>query len=376
MKICLWGDIACALRGKTNGGSELQCALLAKALVRAGHEVVIIDSQVAGDFITDEGIKVFCVKGWNNGIRFIRIFTHRLPRLYSSLKNQKADLYYCRMRDFINILALWAARKTNSKFILAMASDLDALGFRMRVKYFYIPNFKGLWWLFSGVLIEFVHPYVLRKSDFVFVQHEGQRQILLKKQINSILFPNLIDLTKIPVISEPVQNDFIYVGALDKRKGFAEFFEVVKKSPLHTFKVIGAPRDKTGHLYYNELKSFENVTLLGELSHSDTLYQIANSKGLISTSPMEGFPNIFIEAWACGIPVLSLFFDPGGVIQREELGEIANGNFDMLVSSMNATNNSANFAIKAKAYVDRNHALNENKVQEVNNLFHSLNKKG
>ena len=46
---------------------------------------------------------------------------------------------------------------------------------------------------------------------------------------------------------------------------------------------------------------------------------------------MEGFPNIFIEAWACGVPVLSLHVDPGGVIKKEGLGEIADGNINTLV---------------------------------------------
>ena len=68
MKICFWGDIAEALKGNTNGGGELQIALLAKALARGGHEVVIIDYKTTEDFITADGIKVFKIKGWNNGI--------------------------------------------------------------------------------------------------------------------------------------------------------------------------------------------------------------------------------------------------------------------------------------------------------------------
>ena len=35
------------------------------------------------------------------------------------------------------------------------------------------------------------------------------------------------------------------------------------------------------------------------------LKQIANSRALISTSPLEGFPNIFIEAWSCGRAVVA-----------------------------------------------------------------------
>jgi len=300
----IWDDIAGALTGNTSGGSELQVALLARGFIKAGHEVVCIDVEITEDFITSEGINVFSIKGWNSGIRVIRFFTHRLPQLYLLLKKQKADIYYCRMRDFRNILAFWAARKTKSKFILAMVSDLDAMSFRMRLKYFYLPNRGGVLWLFSGMLNEIVHPWLLRKADSVFVQHEGQEQILLQKGIKSVLLPNLIDLTQIPVISNPIHRDYVYVDWLDKRKGFVEFFELVKNAPFHTFKVIGPPRYKTGYLYFEKLKSFQNVSLLGELSHSDTLLNIANSKALISTSPMEGFPNIFIEAWATGIPVL------------------------------------------------------------------------
>jgi len=374
MKICFWGEIAGALTGNTSGGGELQIALLAKALARGGHEVVIIDFQTNEDFVTSDGIKVFKIKGWNNGFPIIRTFTHRLPQLFWSLRAQRADVYYCRMRSFQNILAFWAARKAKAKFILAMASDLDALDFRMRLKYYYLANVGRLWWFFSGILDEIVHPWLRRKSDIVFVQHERQKQILIDKHINSIIFPNLIDLTQIPVISNPIHNDFIYVGWLDKRKGIADFFELVNRAPLHTFKVIGPPRDKTGQYYYEKLKLFQNVSLLGELSHSETLYHIANSKALISTSPMEGFPNIFIEAWAYGIPVFSLYFDPGGVINKEKLGEHANGSIDKLLDALIKKRDNNEFAERAKSYVKQNHAINKNKIKKINELFSELNK--
>jgi glycosyltransferase involved in cell wall biosynthesis len=274
----------------------------------------------------------------------------------------------------MNILPFLAAQKIKSKFIIAMASDLDALGFRMRLKYYYIPNLREIWWgMFAGLLIEIIHPWLLRKADMVFVQHEGQKQILLRKGIKSMLLYNLIDLTKLPVISNPVKNDFVYVGWLDKRKGIAEFFELVKRSPSHTFKVIGPPRDKTGKLCYDELKTFQNVSLLGELNHSDTLCHIGNSRALISTSPMEGFPNIFIEAWAYGVPVLSLYVDPGDVIKREDLGKVAYGNMDKLVNALESVGNTDEFAAKAKAYVENQHVLNEFRIKEIDTLFNKLN---
>jgi glycosyltransferase involved in cell wall biosynthesis len=372
MKICFWGNVAGALKGKTDGGGELQIALLAIALVKGGHEVVVIDYNTDEDFITADGIKVFKIKGWNSGIRIIRSLTHRLPQLYKSLKEQKADIYYCRIRDFRHILAFWAARKVKAKFILGMASDLDAMNPSMRFKYNHLVNFSGLWSLSNGILIEIVYPWLLRKADLVLVQHEGQKIILLRKNIESVVFPNLFNLTKPLIIQIHSQKDFIYVGWLDKRKGFAEFFELVNKAPLHTFKIIGPPRDKVGHLYYEKLKSFRNVSLLGELSHSDTLYHIANSKALISTSPMEGFPNVFIEAWASGVPVLSLFVDPGDIIKKEQLGEVTYGNLDKLLLALENCRNTDEFSKRAKDYVEQNHVLNANKIKEISELFTNL----
>lgn len=372
MKICFWGNIAGALKGNTDGGGELQLALLAKALARGGNEVVIIDYKTTEDFITEDGIKIFRIKGWNGGIKVLRTFTHRLPQLYKNLKAQKADIYYCRIRDFRHIFSYWAARKVKAKFVLGLASDLDAMNFSMRLKYNHLVSTGGLWAFSNGLLIEIVYPFLLRNGDLVLAQHEGQKELLSKKNINSLVFPNLFDIPKTQFIQTSVPKDFIYVGWLDKRKGFITLFEIIMKSPNHTFKVIGPPSDKTGLLIFEKLKSFPNVTLLGKLNHPDTLYHIANSKALISTSAMEGFPNIFIEAWSCGIPVLSLFVDPGDIIKKEELGEVTHGNLDKLLHAMENIRNTNEFSKRAKSYVENNHVLNAKKIKEINSLFNEL----
>jgi glycosyltransferase involved in cell wall biosynthesis len=376
MKICFWGNIGRALNGRTSGGGQLQIALLAKALARGGNEVVVLDYETTEEFQTEDGIIVYPIKGWNGGIRMIRTITHRLPGLYSSLKDQKADVYYCRIRDFRHIFAWLAARKVKAKFILGLAEDLDILNFKMRWKYYYLTYLRSPWVFFAGFFCEIIYPFLLKKSDVVFVQHEGQKQILLNKGIKSILVPNLIDLTQIPLFNKQTHNYFIYVGWLDERKGIIEFFQLVEKSPLSIFKVIGPPRDKAGYYYYNKLKSFNNVSLMGELSHSDTLEQIANAKALISTSRMEGFPNIFVEAWAFGVPVLSLYVDPGSVITKEKLGEFAYGNLDRLINATADIKCTDEFSKRAKDYVEKTHVLNKIKIDEITSIINRLVKHG
>ncbi len=372
MKICFWGDIGKALNGNTSGGGELQIALLARALAKAGHEIVVVDYTTRVESRTYDGIKIYPVKGWNRGIKGIRTFTHRLPGLYTTLRDMKADVYYCRIRDSRHIIAWWAARKVKAKFILGLAEDLDVLSFRMRWKYYYVNHLQNLWVVIDGFFCEIVYPLLLHKSDMVFAQHTGQIEILLKRGIKSVLFPNLIDLSLLPSV-KPVEHDhFIYVGWIDKRKGFAEFFEIVKFSQGQTFKVIGPPRDKEGHFYYEKLKSFRNVSLYGKLDHSETLCQIASSRAIISTSLMEGFPNIFIEAWAYGIPVLSLNVDPGSIIKKERLGEVFNGDLNEMLKAIENYQYTSDFAERAKDYVERTHVLNEKKIKSISKLFIDL----
>lgn len=372
MKICFWGNIAGALKGHTDGGGELQISLLAQTLARNGHEVVILDFMTDNDFISDDGIKVLRIKGWNSGIRILRTVTHRLPQLYKSFKAQNADIYCCRVRDFRHILAYWASRKVNGKFILSLASDLDAMSFFQRLRYQYLLSFKDLWSFSSGLLIEIVYPFLLRKADLVLVQHKGQGQILSKKSVSSLVFPNLIELSKVPVITKPVKDDFVYVGSLKARKGFADFYELVRRTPESSYKVVGQPIDNEGHVFYEKLKTFRNVALLGRLKHYDTLCEIANSKALISTSPMEGFPNVFIEAWACGIPVLSLHVDPGNVVETERLGMMAHGDMECLVEAVRNLGRDDGYAERTRTYVDKTHALNIHKINEINRIFSEL----
>lgn len=369
MKICFWGKIADALNGKTGGGGELQIAAIAKTMSGLGHEIVVVDLDISEEYYTREGIRVCPVKDYNKGIRILRTWTHRFPGLYSTFKKINADIYYCRIRDSRHIIMYLAARKVKAKFILALASDLDILGIRDRWRHFYSSNIKDLWGVFNGITSELDYPFLLRNADLVMVQHEGQKAILHRQGIDSVVFHNFIKTDYINTLESNPDSDFVYVGSLDKRKGFAEFFELVKRTPLFSYKVIGRIRDKTGNILYEKLKSCSNVKLLGQLSHKSALREIFNSRALVSTSPMEGFPNVFIEAWACGIPVFSLHVDPGNAIEKEGLGFAANGNMDKLIEKMSKLEDNESFAVKSKKYIKINHELNSPRIAALNSIF-------
>jgi glycosyltransferase involved in cell wall biosynthesis len=251
-----------------------------------------------------------------------------------------------------------ACRKVNGKFIMAMASDLDASGFADRYRYFYKQQKKSLWHIINGILIELIHPYLMRKADIILSQHEGQMQILERRRIHSFIFNNLFDVSLIPEIKNTGNNGFIYVSTyLNKRKGFVEFCNLVEQSPGHQFIIVGKPSDKIAAQYLKKIRNYENVTLLGKVNHKDSIVHIANSRALVTTSLMEGFPNIFLEAWAVGIPIISFIVDPGGIIAKNNLGLVCNGQLERLYSYIE-TFDQYNFEKDhLKNYVQENHSI-------------------
>lgn len=319
MKFCFYGGFASALKGLTPGGAELQVALLSKALALKGHKVVIIDPYSSESFITEEGVNLINVPGWNSGIKGIRLFINRIPLLWKMLKEQEADYYYVRMREYLHLVPYLAARKTNGKFIIGIAHDLDTLGLLQNIKYDYKFSLIKLFTLYLPN--DIVYNYLLKRSDFITLQHSGQKLNASSVKGKVGIFPNIFDQRNLPQIENPSKDYLIHVGSLTILKGIKNLYQLIKRlDKENQIIVVGQPKGRASKKIYNLLSKFDNVILKGRLSHKETLLLIANAKALINTSNFEGFPNIFLEAWGTGVPVISLKINPGNVINKYNLG--------------------------------------------------------
>jgi len=356
MKFCFWGDIGDAIRGTTIGGGELQMALLARSLASEGHEVVVIDPYIDEPFVTAEGISVLNVPGWNKGWPVLRMFCYRIPSLYKLFVKQKADFYYVRMRSFLNILAYAAARKVKARFLLALASDIDLLGFRDKYRYQYKDNFTIRRYLTQWLPGDLAFRYLLKRADYIIRQHEGQKIIDGSVRGKVILFPNIVDLKNIPSNGENKGEHYIYVGSLTMMKGADKLYELansIDKSKKIT--VVGQPNDDKAVDIFEKLSKLPSTDLKGRVNHFDTLWQMTKAKALINTSHFEGFPNVFLEAWAIGIPVLSLKVNPGNVISKYGLGICFDGDLERMKEFIASGNKPAADKERMRSYVINHH---------------------
>ncbi|MBS1620189.1 MAG: glycosyltransferase family 4 protein [Bacteroidetes bacterium] len=360
MKFCFWGNISGALQGRNPGGGELQIAYLAKALALKGHEVVIVDPYSKNSFITEEGVKLINVPGWNKGIKGLRLFFNRIPSLWRTLVAQKADYYYVRMRSYLHILPFLAAKKNKGKFITGIASDIDVMSFKKKYKYSYKGNFSFLRVIFINIPNDFVFRSLLRKSDKVILQHSGQQFGSLKLQKRQSVFPNIIKFNDSSAINKRCSGGYyLYVGSITVLKGADNLLNLVNLvNDSIPFRIVGLPLGNKPVKIYQKLRDRRNVELLGRKDHKETLELISGAKALINTSYYEGFSNVFLEAWSLGVPVISLSVDPGNILEEFGLGVNCRGNLSRMKEAIESDETAKLNTNNLFSYLSRFHNFN------------------
>ena len=81
----------------------------------------------------------------------------------------------------------------------------------------------------------------------------------------------------------------------------------------------------------------DNIINFGYVAPDQIGKYLSRSKILVSTSQpseegvsKEGFPNVFLEAWSLGIPVVSLHSNPSGLLDSNEIGVLCSDKDDAM----------------------------------------------
>jgi hypothetical protein len=337
MRICFFGEVYEALTGNVIGGSELQMALLAQALSKEGHEVLVIDTNL--DKVVDNigNIKIYnCAKG---GIKKLRFFTQKLPNFLKLSYRVNADIYYVRGRSYSQIFPWIISRIILNKiFIKAISSDIDVLPFKERLTRTFKTRKSLPEWMFRGIITETLFTIILKRASLLLLQHKEQDSSALSPKPKKFVFQNLFTPpVTAPKINNRDRNSFIYIGTLSLKKGLLQLKTIIEKLPEIHFQIIGPPENKED-LLFQSLISLKNIQYHGKQDHTYIFRLLENSLGLINVSPAEGFPNTFIESWYYGCPVLSLNVDPGDVISSQNLGFVCKGDEEMMIENINRLN--------------------------------------
>lgn len=293
----------------SHGGAEVQQTLLAHALAARGYPVTVVSLVHGGpsDLVHD-GIRMltsFSLSGGVPGTRFLP----RARKLWRALAKADGALYLHQCAGPLAGLIAAFCRRRGRKFIFQTASVDDVDGGYLRR-----ANPRDRWLYRLGV----------RWADEVIVQTEEHRHHLRERfGRGGVVIPNGHSLPPRPR-APGAGRDVLWVGMVRAVKGPERFLELARLVPDRRCVLIGG--NDLDPAYADGIRraaaDLPNVEMAGFQPREKVLAALENALCLVNTSDHEGFPNTFIEAWAMGVPVISLRNDPDGRIRGRSLGEV------------------------------------------------------
>ncbi len=290
------------------GGAEKRIYELGKRLAQKGHQVHVFGVKWwdGADVITNEGMVLHgvCEKMdlYVHGRRSIAeavIFSIELmPRLFK----EKFDLIDVSVFPYF------------SCFSVKLISILR----RTPVIFTWHEVWGDYWYEYmgkTGAFGKLVEIMVSKLTNFSIVVSEMTRnglESLGVRDENIRIVPNGIDLGKIDSIPRSVHEcNIIFVGRLIREKNVDILIEAlvhVKRSlPDVKCHIIGnGPEKKKLERFVIECKLQNNVTFFGFLDYDEVISRIKSSNVLVIPSSREGFGMVIIEAYACGVPVITV----------------------------------------------------------------------
>lgn len=279
------------------GGAEKQLFYLCRLLKSNNHEIKVL-SFTSGEFyeakIKDLGIEVINIKPSKNKLL-------KLYKIYKQTKNIKPNIIYG-FHFYTGVYVGLVGRLTSVFSIGSIRSN-------------------GIAEKESNSLFSWVHyacPKLIVANSYNAI--ENVQRIFYKKEVRYL--PNIIDLDYFDFKPKDRGKNIslLFIGSLKQIKQPNLFINLVsildiEKDKNFTAKIIGEGiLEKEIQLLTKDLP----IEILGNID--DVRPYLYEADYLISTSKFEGTPNVMLEAFATGTPVLALYHE--GLLNWIEKGNL------------------------------------------------------
>jgi glycosyltransferase involved in cell wall biosynthesis len=258
-----------------------------------------------------------------------------------------ADVYYQRGAEAeTGLVARWC-RRAGRKFVFGAASDTN-----------FLPDLP----LVPGAVDRTLFRYGLRRADAIVVQTQRQRRMLRDTyDLSAEVVNNACAVPAADEVTRRVPNGVLWIGRFHECKRADWIPRLAREFPDVRFTVIGASNAATSYerRVGDELARLPNVVRHAYVPYARMAEHYRAAQALLCTSSDEGFPNTFLEAWACGVPVLTTF-DPDGIVAAHGLGRTVadfDGIRDGLTSLLDQPRPWESCGARARLYVVEHHRV-------------------
>jgi glycosyltransferase involved in cell wall biosynthesis len=296
----------------TAGGAEVQLRAIGRQLGFAGWDVSFVVSDCGQDdvVVNRDGFTIY--KSYRPEARIrapgVDLFATKMPQLAAAMRRANADVYINRAAGWATGHGCRVAHVLRRKFAFWMASRNDLM---LGPERWPMP-----------LHIRLMYEHGLRHADLIIAQTEEQRELLQQvRRLRSVIMPNLCASPAGP-FTKSEHPTVLWVGNIRPLKRPGMLLEVARQLPQHRFVAVGTPLPALEADYDEFAKGaaqLPNVHVMGAVSSTEMPAHYASAWVLLSTSEVEGFSNVFLEAWANATPVVAML-DPDEVICRYRLG--------------------------------------------------------
>jgi glycosyltransferase involved in cell wall biosynthesis len=314
-----WGSLYYGLRRDYMGGAELQATVLAHALKEKGLRVAHVVHPLPEPRRVDASSPTLVERSeWQGDRRLGQLA--ETGAIWRGLERADAAAYIVRGSGGHVIPASAFCRARRRRFVFSSSSELDFDFARPDRNPRMLQIYKAS----------------LRLAAQLVLQTEAQRELVLRA------FPHS-DPVVIPSFAEPAPSRhgageyFLWVDRLVEYKLPDCYVELAEALPDARFRMVASPMSETPPGMAERIEAaaerLPNLELLPPRPRSELLEEIRNAVAVVKTSRVEGMPNGFLEAWARGVPVLSLNVDPDGKIANNDIGVAAEGSMERLIEA-------------------------------------------
>jgi glycosyltransferase involved in cell wall biosynthesis len=334
------------------GGGERQMMLLATQISMQGTRVAHIVYPPADPYVPEPAsVTLVSRRGYAGYRRYCGQLLEAV-NIWRGLRRADAGVYVFRTgTPALGVGALFC-RLYRRPLVFSSASDSD-FGFERQAPH---RHTRAL------------YAFGVRSSTVVVVQSRQQVDLAHK------VFPNVKRVVQIPSFAEtdaaarqPVQEGeaFLWSGRVVEYKEPLKYVALARAAPEARFWMLGVMDPGVSVELAEQLRAAvaqtPNLELLEPRPHSEAMELVRRSVAVVNTSRFEGMPNTFLEAWAVGVPVLSLSFDADGIIREHGLGNVAGGSWQRFLTAARelwaARGEREVVAERVKAYVRAEHGV-------------------
>jgi glycosyltransferase involved in cell wall biosynthesis len=313
-----WGALFYGPNRNYMGGAEIQSTVLAHALKAKGLRVAHIVHPVEEPRRVDASTPSLVERAEWQGYRRLGELSETAA-IWRGFQRADADAYIVRGGGGHLIAAGAFCRALRRPLVFSSSSELD---------------------------FDFSRPDRTRRDLRLYkasirLAHQLVVQTRQQRELAKRAFPNL-DPVVIPSFAEPAPSAngagkyFLWADRLVEYKLPERYVELAEALPDARFRMVTSVTGETPPGLAERIETaaerLPNLELLPTRPRSQLLEEMQEAVAVVKTSRIEGMPNAFLEAWARGVPVLSLNVDPDAKIADNRIGVAARGSMERFIA--------------------------------------------